>query len=427
MRHLNILFTEDYLGSYPSIINALHILDSNNINTNLFLFRYKTKFPELQKFKNVYVNYFTRYGVIDRYYELNDSVKSNPLKWIDKFFNKFEIGLFFKIKETFLSLPKTLLKIKDLLCIFSLILRHRESFRNGYYTICIDSNALICTFLINKLFNCKFKIIFWSLEITTYNELDFFDIFLKKMEFYSLKASNFIVSQSKERLFILNNSHKAKFSQNKSIFIPHSRLKPSNINRKFFFNQKFKIGKQHIVVLHLGWIHDVMDSYNLSNSTLRWDSNYHLILHERAKRSHSDPYIHRISALNSNSLHLSLNPVPYNELGTLIQSCDVGLVIYNPTNYGSSWENIAKASGKLADYLAFGKPVICSNLPDLKELMTEYKCGFCFNSLSEIPTLISKILDDYSYYSENALKCFDEEFNFSKSFAPLMDIITISK
>ena len=109
-----------------------------------------------------------------------------------------------------------------------------------------------------------------------------------------------------------------------------------------------------------------MDSYNLSYSTLEWDSNYQLILHERARRSLSDPYIHRISALKSNSLHLSLNPVPYNELGTLIESCDVGLVIYNPSDYGRSWENIAKASGKLADYLAFGKPVICSNLPDLK-------------------------------------------------------------
>ena len=106
----------------------------------------------------------------------------------------------------------------------------------------------------------------------------------------------------------------------------------------------FNIDKKQTIILHLGWIHDVMDSYNLSYSTLEWDSNYQLILHERARRSLSDPYIHRISALKSNSLHLSLNPVPYNELGTLIESCDVGLVIYNPSDYGRSWENIAKAS-----------------------------------------------------------------------------------
>ena len=426
MSPLNILFTEDYLGSYPSILNALLILDSNNVNTNLFLFRYKTKFPGLPKFKNVSVNYFTRNSVIDRNYELDFSSKNNPLILFDKFFKKFEIWIYFKIKESFICLPKNILKIKEIFYILYLIYKNRSYYKRGY-SICIDSNALICTYLFIKIFNYKSKIIFWSLEITSYNELDLFDNFLKKIEFFSLKSAKIIISQSKERLLTLSNLHKIKLPKNSTTFIPHSRLKPTDVKRQFFFNQKFSIDKEQTIVLHLGWIHDVMDSYNLSYSTLLWDPNYQLILHERAKRSLSDPYIQKVSALKSNSLNLSLDPVPYNELGTLIQSCDVGLVIYNPTNYGSSWENISKASGKLADYLAYGKPVICSNLPDLKTLMSDYNCGFCYNNLSEIPTLIRKILNNYNYYSENALKCFDEEFDFSKSFAPLLKIISMSK
>lgn len=334
--------------------------------------------------------------------------------------------MYFKIKETVSCIPYNLFKVKDILCTLFLILKHKEYFKRGY-TICIDTNALIGAYLFSKFFNYNIQIIFWSLEITSYNKFDFYDILLKKIEFLALKTAKVIVSQTKERLFLLENYDKNNLHKTITIYIPHSRLKPTNSTRKYFFNQMFNIDKKQTIVLHLGWIHDVMDSYNLSYSTLEWDSNYQLILHERANRVLSDPYIRRISALKSNSLHLSLNPVPYDELGTIIQSCDVGLVIYNPSDYGSSWENIAKASGKLADYLAFGKPVICSNLPDLKQLMSDYKCGFCYNDLSEIPTLIRKVLNNYSYYSENAIKCFDEEFDFSKSFAPLLKIISMSK
>ena len=115
MSPLNILFTEDYLGSYPSILNALLTLDSNNVNTNLFLFRYKTKFPRLPKFKNVSVNYFTRNSVINRHYELNFKNKNNPLILFDKFFKKFEIGIYFKIKESFICFPKPAISVNKLL------------------------------------------------------------------------------------------------------------------------------------------------------------------------------------------------------------------------------------------------------------------------------------------------------------------------
>ena len=166
-----------------------------------------------------------------------------------------------------------------------------------------------------------------------------------------------------------------------------------------------------------------MDSYNLAKSTLDWNVNTELVFHERAKRNKDEPYISRIRELKSNKLHLSLNPVPYNQLDELIQSCDIGLVIYNPSEYGSSWQNIAKASGKLADYLAFGKPVICSNLNDLRELIRKYECGFTFDELSEIPALVSKVNKNYKFYRSNALKCFSKEFEFSKFFNPFLLIL----
>lgn len=418
-KQINLLFAEDYLGSYPSLINALAIIDQNKIKSNVIGFFFKSSFPDYPKFINVNYRLISRFDKICRIYEIKEQNDSLLLTHIEKIINKLKIKIYFTIKYNLLNLRKSFSKVKELLWILYLI-RRNDSVIKDSPLICIDSITLISAFIYKIVFRKRFEMIFWSLEISSYSKIDLLDRLLQMIEFYALKNVNTIISQSKERLDLITNLKKIRLDKINCFYIPHSRCVANKIERQDYFNKSFKITKENTILLHLGWIHDVMDSYNLAKSSLEWNENTKLVFHERAKRDYSDPYIRRISELKSNKLHLSLNPVPYNQLDELIQSCDIGLVIYNISEYGCSWQNIAKASGKLADYLAFGKPVICSNLNDLRELIRKYEFGFAFDELSEIPSLVSKINEDYKFYSSNALKCFIEEFEFRKFFNPFL-------
>ena len=422
-KQINILFAEDYLGSYPSLINALAIIDRNKIKSNFIGFFFKSSFPDYPKFINVKFRLIRRFDEICRIYEIKEQNDSLLVTYIEKIINKLKINLYFTTKYNLLNLRKSFSKVKELLWILYLI-RRNDSVIKDSPLICIDSITLIATFIYKIVFRKKFEMIFWSLEISSYSKIDLLDRLLHKIEFHALKNVISIISQSKERLDLITNFKKIGTGSIDCFYIPHSRFETNKSERLNYFNKTFRISKETTILLHLGWIHDVMDSYNLAKSSLDWNINTELVFHERAKRGNDDPYISSIRELKSNKLHLSLNPVPYNQLDELIQSCDIGLVIYNPSEYGSSWRNIAKASGKLADYLAFGKPVICSNLNDLGELIRKYESGFAFDELSEIPSLISKINENYKFYSSNALKCFSKEFELSKFFNPFLHKIT---
>mgnify|MGYP001368019798 CR=1 FL=1 len=416
---INFLFAEDYLGCYPSLINALSIIDNSKLKSNFIGFVFKSSFPDYPEFTNVNYRLTNRSVRINRLYEIKKQKKSLFITYLEKIINKLKINLYFNIKYNLLSISKSFEKVREIVWILYLI-RINDSVIKDSHLICIDSITLISAYIYKIILRKRFEIIFWSLEISSYSKIDLLDRLLEKIEFYALKDVTTAISQSKERLALINNLRKINIDKIDRFFIPHSRFKTKKTKREYYFNDVFNIPKEKTIILHLGWVHDVMDSYNLAKSTLVWNADIQLVFHERSERHKDDPYIKKIHSLNSESLHLSLSPVPYEYLGDLIASCDIGVVVYKPEHYGDSWSNIAKASGKLADSLAFGKPIICSNLPDLKELIEKYECGLVFNEYSEIPALIDKINEHYKFYSTNALKCFSNEFEFCKFFNPFL-------
>jgi glycosyltransferase involved in cell wall biosynthesis len=160
-----------------------------------------------------------------------------------------------------------------------------------------------------------------------------------------------------------------------------------------------------------------MQSKNLARASRGWPKEWKLVFHERMTRNKSEPYIKEIANSGGQNLYLSLNPVPYNEIDKVIASSTIGVVIYGSSSeWGTSWVSLAKGSGKIAHYLKCGKPVVCVNIPGFKEIINEYKCGILFNDVNEIHSAISEILQNYSFYSSNALKCYKNEYEFSNYF-----------
>jgi glycosyltransferase involved in cell wall biosynthesis len=138
------------------------------------------------------------------------------------------------------------------------------------------------------------------------------------------------------------------------------------------------------------------------------------------KRSRNEPYINKAIKLGGKSTFFSLNPVSYDKLEEILTSADIGIVNYKVQTGAAAWENLAKASGKIADYLSCGIPVLCSNFEGAEGIINKYKCGEIFYNYEELPACIDRILQKYQHYKSNALQCFDQEYKFSKYFLPVL-------
>jgi len=105
---------------------------------------------------------------------------------------------------------------------------------------------------------------------------------------------------------------------------------------------------------------------------------------------------------------LNSSPVPFSELDDLIRSADIGIAIYNIDLLGFRGDLVGLASGKVSRYLKNGLPIIVQCLSSFVPFVEQYECGVCVNDLSEINGAISRIMSNYQFYSENALRCYDE-------------------
>ena len=122
----------------------------------------------------------------------------------------------------------------------------------------------------------------------------------------------------------------------------------------------------------------------------------------------------------SDRVILSTTLLPPSELTELIQSAKIGIVIYGNTNQNDMLTGFS--SEKLSIYLQCGIPIIAFNYPSYEQI-NDYQCGVLIDSIDELPNAIAKILENYSFYQENAYRCFEEMYKYSKYFVGVTDYI----
>jgi len=81
------------------------------------------------------------------------------------------------------------------------------------------------------------------------------------------------------------------------------------------------------------------------------------------------------------------------------------------------------SSGKLSAYLYRGLPIIVNDITGPRNLIEAYRCGICVQDMNDIASAIKEIINNYDFYSMNAIKCFDEELEFTKHFRHVIDHI----
>jgi glycosyltransferase involved in cell wall biosynthesis len=222
-----------------------------------------------------------------------------------------------------------------------------------------------------------------------------------------------IIVQDAERAALLHEENKTTGVPTK--FIPNSAMGPSNWKEGNFLHKLLDIDQKARIVLYAGMIGDEARSLELAASARMLPSDYILVFHERKKRSESDPYLERIKSAAANKARLSLSPLPLEKIDRVFASARMGIVLYSE-QHGENFSCVSFASGKLSYFLRNGVPVMVSNLPGLRRIIERYKCGIIIDDLSEIESVIEIIDADYEQYSRNAVKCFDDMFEFGRKF-----------
>ena len=110
-------------------------------------------------------------------------------------------------------------------------------------------------------------------------------------------------------------------------------------------------------------------------------------------------YVDSIMDGNSHS-KISLHDwVFYNDLPDLITLSSVGLIVL-PENF---YNQYLTAPNKLYDYISFGMPVVCTDLPSVRDLIPDNHKGVVFVSPNDTKNYIKelrRLLTDKNYYEE---------------------------
>lgn len=143
---------------------------------------------------------------------------------------------------------------------------------------------------------------------------------------------------------------------------------------------------------------------------------YTLVMQSRETLSGST--LRTLSKLSHDRAVLSPDPVPMEELANAFASATVGAAIYTNAFY---WNQnfVGGASGKMMSYLQAGVPVIMQDSPGITDVIRDFECGEVLSELDcdEFNTLVRKICSDHRRYSENAVRCYNERYEFDEAFS----------
>jgi len=105
--------------------------------------------------------------------------------------------------------------------------------------------------------------------------------------------------------------------------------------------------------------------------------------------------------------------VDHQEIPSFLRRIDVGLVLFTPICYN----NMIATPNKLFEYMAFGIPVVVSDLPEMRKIVDETRCGILIDpsNLREIGDSIkylTKNPEEAKKMGKNGKKAFETKYNW---------------
>lgn len=309
--------------------------------------------------------------------------------------------------------------------VFSRELRRTHKASPYHCVVALDSQALVDCARYAKYLGVP--LVFWSLELTfrsemrTQRELRF-----KESEARLSREAALVIVQDPWRGAALIEENGV--DPTRVVFAPNAPRGTARRRPGDYLRRVLGIPAGRTIVLCSGALAPWAASLDLVNAASKWPERFFLVMQSRVSlqrnrwdfieqvRNAADP--HRVAILSE--------PVPSGRFRDLVDSADIGLALYEPRSAGPKGpvvrniELIGYSSGKLANYLQSGLPIVTSDLVGLRDLAVGFGCGRCVRSVAEVRPALEEIMTTYGAFVDRACRAFDERLELGTHFTPVL-------
>ena len=239
-----------------------------------------------------------------------------------------------------------------------------------------------------------------------------------QFEKYHLKYVSHVMVTAESDLVVLKNKYKDKLHLKWHVIYNYpghfQQEKPKQLLSKFIQKQNIKIIYQGVLQKGRG-IKQLIDLaiYNNNISAVIVGGGEHF--------QHYDNYN---TKNNTNNNVCFLGSIPYIKLLSITAQCDIGWAAIQ----AQGLSNQLALPNKIFEYIMAGIPIIASNLPNIKPIISNHKVGWIIqnSNIQEINTAIQKLVDHKTHYKKNLILA-SEKFNWKIQHQNFIRIINATK
>ena len=308
-------------------------------------------------------------------------------------------------------------RLYALLGLMSFVARLVAATRGRHYSffIGVEPHSLMAATILGRLL--RIPVAYLNLELTTLsaNKRSLSHWF----ESWCNQQAVFTIVQDKERAKVVVEDNRIRTDS--VVLVPAGARGPANPQKTDYLRRRFKLGSNTRIVLYAGGIsNEEFRCLDLARSAVgALPEDWTLVIHGWSSDSNEMQQLRELAA--NGRIIVSTGIVPYEELDQLLRSADIGVALYR--NLDLNHYLIGSASQKLAHYLKCGLPVITSDFPSLRSVVDNYRCGVCVSECltpQEVSSAIDEIASNYGDYVLGAIRCFNECYDFDRSFSPVV-------
>jgi len=305
--------------------------------------------------------------------------------------------------------------------------RYRHWRRPYACIIAVDPHGLAQSQILQEWFSVP--LVYFSLELLLSHEVvSEQDRKLKSLEVRLSRESDFVIALGEERADWLVSDNGIDASR--IICVPNAPLGAPRRQRSTFIGDKYGLSSECRIIIQAGTLTAWSGIFPLLQSSREWPDHWKLVVHARSSVDDKSAFVQALRYIcGADRLLLSGNPLPDDEYRELIRSADVGVAFYLPQTENTYDQDnlryLGLSSGKTAYYLQAGVPILVNETDSLKKLVSEYRCGVVTKNPEHTLGSLSVIFADYDAYCDNAVRCFELEFDFRKKFNLVLERLNL--
>jgi hypothetical protein len=197
------------------------------------------------------------------------------------------------------------------------------------------------------------------------------------------------------------------------VFVPVAPL-PMAVDRRNLLREKLGLSSSQRILLMAGSLDAFCSRDLLVSMADLLPENFQLVIHARSTSgARRGLFLDQLA--RHPRISISRDFLPLENLHELYASADFALVSYSPNPEGwTTYQNIfniGSASGKAAYAAMCGLPLVTSNLPTYREVFETYRCGAVYETLQDIPKILSTLDAGYAHHAGEARRYYDEQLD----------------